>query len=130
MKEPLPLNCSPLNQRCKQVLLQLDPDESDPSVLYSLQLAIWGLENLRLSGPSADYQPCLLQQAEIMLGWKPEDVQDLLMPQPEPGGWHLGEDWLGESADPEGLAAKLATELVDNLQQEFPQLGPSLESWD
>ena len=52
------------------------------------------------------------------------------MCQPELGGWQLGEDWLGESADPEVLAAKLTIEIVDNLQQEFPQLAPRLESWD
>ena len=48
--------------------------------------------------------------------------------QPELGGWQLGEDWLGESADPEVLAAKLTIEIVDNLQQEFPQLTLPLES--
>jgi len=48
--------------------------------------------------------------------------------QPELGGWQLGGDWLGENADPEGLAAKLTIEIVDNLQQEFPQLNSPLES--
>jgi len=58
MDEPLPLNRSPLNQRCKQVLLQIGV-VADPYYVYGLQLAIWGLEKLKMPGPSADYQPNL-----------------------------------------------------------------------
>lgn len=130
MIEPLLLNRSPLNQTCKQVLLQLAPDEADPYYLYSLQLAIWRLAKKQMGGPSAEYQHNLLEQAEIMLGWKPENVQDWLMPEPEAGGWQLGEDWLRDSPDPEEIAARLTTQLSENLQQEFPNLGPPTEQWE
>lgn len=74
MSERLPLNNSPLNQLCKSLLPK---EEADQGYLYSLQLVIWGLENLTLN--DQNLQADLLDEAYLALSWKPIKAQELVM---------------------------------------------------
>ena len=125
-EERLEQNKSPFSQRCKKLLASMG-EEKDADYLYSLQLAIWGLKNLPLSGPSAEYRPNLLEQAEVMLNWKPEEAEPYLMPEMQNGDFQSGEDWLPKNSNPKQSAAEVTSTLVSNLQQSHPQLGPPSE---
>ncbi len=73
----LELNQSALSQTFKRLLLK-EKQYPDQYSLYSLQLTIWGLENLELKGPWRQDQSRMLEQARIMWSWKPAKVQELL----------------------------------------------------
>lgn len=111
------VNQSPLDQQCK-LLLKQKGISSDPSYLYSLQLVIWGLENLELIGPWAKSQTALLEQAKIMFAWKPQIVLKLLM-NPDDSDREPGDVEL-ESDDPHRVAGLLIENLHSNLAKVMP----------
>ncbi len=105
------LNSQPLNQEALKKLqeLQLKPD---PSSLYLLQLAEWGLEKLKLSGPWAQNQNDLLEQVRVMYGWKNPE-QYLLNPE---------DGQQPQNTSPQSLASELVENLYGNLQKFRPEL--------
>ena len=120
MTEYLPQNESPAAKRAKAYLRQLKAEMSSQS-LYNLQLAIWGLENLQISGPLEDYQHRLAAQAVAMLGWNPDTVLPYLNPNQDE---ELPEDWLVEAENAEDAAGSQMMTLVENLSERFPTMGP------
>ncbi len=106
--DELKLNNNSLNRLCKQLLCK-EKVSPNPYDLYSLQLVLWGLENLDLSGPWAQQQEGLLEQTYIMFGQdrRPEEVQHILQDQ-------LDLNSLEESVrNPQ----QLATFLIENLHE-------------
>lgn len=120
--EYLALNNSPLNQRAKKVLKQLG-QEPDPTNLHSLQLARHGLKEMPAVGTEGEYLPALRNKAAELLNENPEEVQPYLVPP----GADLQEDWLPTRADPESLAAEMASTFADNAQNRHPLTGPPSE---
>jgi hypothetical protein len=72
MKEKIPENESKLNQEAKKALKNLG-EYPEPEYLYSLQLALWGLESGKFQADDR-----LRNSLEAMLGWKQAKVNDLL----------------------------------------------------
>ena len=72
--EYLPLNQHPVNQVCKKFLSEMQNDTSSCH-LYSLQLAIRGFMSLPLTAPSNRFRFEMLEQAQMMLAWKPRAAQ-------------------------------------------------------
>jgi hypothetical protein len=109
------VNQSPFNQTARQCLVQLG-EEASPSFLYSLQLAIVGLERGQLVGPLSEYQSRILDQAQAMLGWDPTRVDKIL------------HQYSLKGLEPLQAAFHLAVNLADDLSDLFPNLGPPSES--
>lgn len=103
----LQVNRSPLEQRLKSLLSEAK-QTPDPSLPYSLQLTLWGLENLDLIGPWKSSRSDLEQQAELMRGLKPQLVHRTLTRD-------LNEQKL-RKADPQQAATFLIENLYDVLQ--------------
>jgi hypothetical protein len=103
--------------RKKTPLMQatFDLERRDP---YSLQLVIWGLENLELIGHWAKFQTALLDQANILLTAQPQMVLKLLM-NPDDPDWGPGDVEL-ESDDPHEVAGLLIENLLGNLAKVMP----------
>lgn len=107
-----------LNQRSSRAMLKLGLD-LDPSYPASLQLVEWALESLSLPGPVGQHQKELLQQVQVMYGWKhPESY--LLNQDAGEGGQELP-----QNSSPQQLAQELAENLFENLQQVRPELRSS-----
>ncbi len=111
------MNQSPLDQQCK-FLLEKTNEYPHPSYPYSLQLVIWGLENLELIGHWAKFRTALLEQAKILLTAEPQMVLKLLM-NPDDSDWEPGDVEL-ESDDPHRVAGLLIENLLSNLAKVMP----------
>ncbi len=74
----LKVNRSPFGRLIKQLLIEAKKTP-DPSYPYSLQLTLWGLENLELVGPWKSYRLEMQEQAELMLGLNPDLVNRVLI---------------------------------------------------
>jgi len=72
MKEEIPENESKLNQEAKRALKSLG-EHPYPEYLYSLQLALWGLESGKFKADGR-----LRDSMENMLAWNQAKVNDLL----------------------------------------------------
>lgn len=113
MQEQLFLNNSPLNQTAKRFLLQ-EKEQADPSVLYCLQLAKWGLEKGKLA---IDYQ--VEESLNVMLREDPAKVMKLLeMSNPQNPQEHF--NLLSGQKEPQDLAWAVLDRLREILS---PSLG-------
>ena len=113
MPEMLPLNNGPLNQKAKEFLLQVK-EPLDPSVLYALQLALWGIDKGGLAVP---YQ--VEETLRQMVMWEPGPTMKALE-QPNP---HNPEETLhleNGPTTPLDLAWAVLDQLVSALS---PRLG-------
>ncbi len=78
--EPIHANYDPLNQLAKRYL-RLEKQSPDPSALYLIQLAHWGLDALHLKNKM--WQSDLRQSVESLLTWDPEDALTYLRDNPD-----------------------------------------------
>ena len=107
MTEFLSANNDPLNQASKKALLRAKAD-ADPSQLYCLQLAMWGLETGLFE---ASWE--LKENLEGLLAQPPEQAYKFLLESedPEDEGCH---NPLGD-AGPNPLPVMLAVEILETL---------------
>ncbi len=135
--EFLSLNGNAYNQAAKKLLSAID-SEQNPVYLYSLQLAIDGLQMLwdkgELDSERREDLPQAIEQAEVMLGWDPSAVQPWLNrggteeDREDPSADQDSADWLNELAcDPATAATSAGINLWENLQERLPHLSRPAE---
>lgn len=103
MKESIPENESPLNQKSKEFLLK-EKEIPNPVHLYCLQLAIWGMKN----GLAVDWE--VEENLYQMLSWNPKKVMNALE-YPDPDSQ---EDWL-DLLDGHNKPIDLAWSILDRV---------------
>jgi hypothetical protein len=132
LQEPVELNRLKLNQAAKLALKEAGADP-DPQYLYSLQLAMWVLQNHPQSvpDPASQFGPELEETGWAMFGWDPLKAQTILLDVPENASdksavTQAAETLVAPVRESEGLAvnlgAKLASQMWFNLQGSVPAM--------
>jgi len=80
--EELHTNYDPLNQLAKKYL-RLEQQVPDPSSLYLIQLAQWGLDHGKLKLPSDEWRATVQASLENLLTWDPEKALTYLRDNPD-----------------------------------------------
>ena len=109
MDEILFMNYKPVNRQARRFLLQAK-ERPDPSYLYCLQLALWGLEH---GGLAEDYR--VEDSLRQMLGWNPEKVMRWLEREPADPDPQAGFSFPSDLKEPQELASAILVRLRELL---------------
>ncbi|OPX94317.1 MAG: hypothetical protein A4E62_01781 [Syntrophorhabdus sp. PtaU1.Bin002] len=106
------LNQIRVNRKAEKMLKSVGK-EPDPSFLYSVQLALWGLDG---GGLTAETSVCEFTRA--MIAWRPERLMNFLMLDGDgetydPAGWETAET-------PRELASAILDDIENKMMIHFP----------
>jgi len=105
------LNNLPLNMRSREMLILLG-QKPDPTILYCIQLAIWGLEKLNL-----EIEEGIKEFIMAMPSWPPSRLMNFFMlPLEDEKRYVLWEDF----TSPEELALAIINYMEDKIAFHFP----------
>lgn len=129
MPEFLQENKGKLNQVALEWLRKAKAS-ADPSNLYILELALWGLEKaVPIECPSRDRAAVELQVGHLC-GWKPEDTLGWLVENPNGPEDPLEQandllNLLRGASSPESAASALLSHIYSRMQAQLPALQPA-----
>ncbi|OPY81121.1 MAG: hypothetical protein A4E65_01233 [Syntrophorhabdus sp. PtaU1.Bin153] len=106
------LNDVPVNRKAREMLRSMGA-EPDPSSLYSVQLALWGLNEGQL-----ETEASVWEFTRAMVAWRPERLMNFLMVDGDgktydPAGWETAET-------PVELALAILDDIERKMMIHFP----------